>query len=148
MFNEPRRDHPDSGQCPRCGTKLNGPVKFCPECGANQHAAASRAARNAAAHRSRTQYYVFGSAVVFALVFTAFGISHRNQRGQPPTAQAIQGSILARTAHPSGVQFRLGKASHNVFVRPGGHRKFSNADVANDIPFHASARGATRTRFV
>ena len=44
MFDEP--GHAESGpwECPYCGTRLNAPLIVCPECGANQLAAASRIA--------------------------------------------------------------------------------------------------------
>ncbi|SDD90686.1 hypothetical protein [Paraburkholderia lycopersici] len=42
MFNEPGHDDCGPWQCPYCGTGLNAPLILCPECGANQLAAASR----------------------------------------------------------------------------------------------------------
>jgi hypothetical protein len=123
MFHDPRRDDPDSGQCPHCGTTLNGPVRFCPECGANQRAAASKAA----AHRSRTQYYAFGGTAVFALVFAAFGISHRNLREHTPEAQAIQGSAPGQP---------------HIFAVPGpGQPGVTAQPVLASVPQHHPLRG-------
>lgn len=44
MFNEPGHDDAGPWQCPYCGTRLNAPLILCPECGANQLAAAARVA--------------------------------------------------------------------------------------------------------
>jgi hypothetical protein len=43
MFNEPGHEDAGPWQCPYCGIRLNAPLLLCPQCGANQLAAASRA---------------------------------------------------------------------------------------------------------
>lgn len=71
-------------------------MKFCPECGANQLAAASRAAAasETAAHHMRPQLYAVGTVAAFALAFTAYGILHRNEPEQNPVVQ-VHGSVYA-----------------------------------------------------
>jgi hypothetical protein len=44
MFNEPGHEDTGPWQCPYCGIRLNAPLLLCPQCGANQLAAASRLA--------------------------------------------------------------------------------------------------------
>lgn len=96
MSNESSRDDPGSRQCPCCGTRLNGLMKFCPECGANQTTASPRqeAAGEIAGHRSRQQFYAFASVAVFALAFAAYGIMHRDAREPTPIVQITQGAVL------------------------------------------------------
>jgi hypothetical protein len=95
MFNTPRQNAPDSRLCRRCGTQLNRSMRFCPECGANQQAAASRetAAREADTPRSGAPYYAFATVTVFAVLFTAYGISYHHERKQPPDVSAAQGAV-------------------------------------------------------
>lgn len=94
MSNEPGQHDLRLRQCPACGTWVRGPMKFCPECGANQLFAASRAAAagETVAHHLRPQFYVVGSVAVFAVAFTAYGILHRDE---PAPAAQVQGSVLA-----------------------------------------------------
>jgi hypothetical protein len=103
MSNEPGQNDARPRQCPACGTWVNGPMKFCPECGANQLAAATRAAaaREAASHHLRPQFFAVGSVAVFAVAFTAYGIlHHNNDRDQTPGVQA-QGPVLASQSTPA-----------------------------------------------
>ncbi|WP_321936531.1 hypothetical protein [Paraburkholderia sp. J8-2] len=44
MFNAPGRDDPGPSECPYCGTRFIAPLALCPQCGANQLAAAARIA--------------------------------------------------------------------------------------------------------
>ncbi|QGZ59678.1 hypothetical protein [Paraburkholderia acidiphila] len=44
MFNAPGHDDPGPSECPYCGTRFNAPLALCPQCGANQLAAAARIA--------------------------------------------------------------------------------------------------------
>lgn len=101
MSNEPGQNDARPRQCPACGTWVNGPMKFCPECGANQLAAATRAAaaREAASHHLRPQFFAVGSVAVFAVAFTAYGVLHHTDRDQTPGVQA-QGSVLASQGAP------------------------------------------------
>jgi hypothetical protein len=81
-------------QCPAGETWVNGPMKFCPECGANPLCAASRAAAasQTAAHHLRPQFYAVGGVAVLAIAFTAYGILHRNETAR---VAGVQGSVLA-----------------------------------------------------
>ena len=117
-----RRNEPVSGQCPRCGTRLNGATKFCPECGATQRAATSGNTPDredaATAHRSGTPYYAFVSVIVFALVFTAYGVSYHHQQGTTP-GFTVQGPVLASMPphHPLQGQSDERKGSTNSRAR-------------------------------
>ncbi|CAG9214234.1 conserved hypothetical protein [Paraburkholderia tropica] len=53
MFNEPGRGAPGPRQCPHCGNRLNAPLIFCPQCGANQLAGASRGGEGGTPERPR-----------------------------------------------------------------------------------------------
>ncbi|MEX3963004.1 hypothetical protein AB4Y42_12425 [Paraburkholderia sp. EG286B] len=44
MLNAPGHDDSDPSECPYCGTRFNAPLALCPQCGANQVAAAARIA--------------------------------------------------------------------------------------------------------
>ncbi|MEX3914982.1 hypothetical protein AB4Y43_01885 [Paraburkholderia sp. BR10872] len=44
MLNTPGHDDSDPSECPYCGTRFNAPLALCPQCGANQQAAAARIA--------------------------------------------------------------------------------------------------------
>ncbi|WP_322032180.1 hypothetical protein [Paraburkholderia sp. J76] len=44
MLNAPGHDDSGPSECPYCGTTFNAPLALCPQCGANQLAAASRIA--------------------------------------------------------------------------------------------------------
>ncbi|WP_028207389.1 hypothetical protein [Paraburkholderia nodosa] len=44
MLNAPGHDDSDPSECPYCGTRFNAPLALCPQCGANQQAAAARIA--------------------------------------------------------------------------------------------------------
>ncbi len=44
MFDEPGHEQSGPWECPYCGMRLNAPLILCPQCGANQLAAASRLA--------------------------------------------------------------------------------------------------------
>ncbi|MCP3726418.1 hypothetical protein M3I53_25370 [Paraburkholderia sp. CNPSo 3272] len=44
MLNAPGHDDYDPSECPYCGTRFNAPLALCPQCGANQQAAAARIA--------------------------------------------------------------------------------------------------------
>lgn len=70
-------------------------MKFCPECGAYQLAATSPEAPQGepVGQRSRQQFYTFASVAVFALAFTAYGISRHVERDSTAVVQAAQGPI-------------------------------------------------------
>jgi len=96
MLNEPGLSDPGPRQCPYCGTRLNGLMKFCPECGTNQFAAAAHAAAGEpAVHGLRPHFYTFGSVAAFA----AYGILHHS--GPETSAVQAQGAVVASQDAPS-----------------------------------------------
>ncbi|WP_028217445.1 hypothetical protein [Paraburkholderia oxyphila] len=116
-------------------------MKFCPECGAKQRAAVSRgaAASEAAAHHSLSPYYAFASVAVFALVFTAYGISRYDQRERTPEALAIQGAVREQSralAVPASGEAANGTAQPVVASTPA-HR-------LSQAPIHTAHRHSAR----
>lgn len=62
MLNEPRRSHSGPWQCPYCGTGVNAPSLFCPQCGASQRAAPSfGAASNGPSPQERPHDFAYAS---------------------------------------------------------------------------------------
>jgi type IV secretory pathway VirB10-like protein len=94
MFNEPGRGAPGPRQCSSCGARLDGPMKFCPQCGANLLVRPLRmAAASGPAQHAWPYLYIFGCVAAFALVVGAYVLSHRGERDQITGVQIIQGSV-------------------------------------------------------
>ncbi|MCG5078273.1 MULTISPECIES: hypothetical protein [Paraburkholderia] len=55
----------------------------------------------AATDHSTTPYYAFATVAVFAVVFTALGISHHDQQAQTPQVPAVEGTVLERAHVPA-----------------------------------------------
>jgi hypothetical protein len=111
MLNEPGRYDHGPLQCPYCGTRLNGPTKFCPECGTNQLAAAAHpAAGEPQAHGFGPHFYTFASVAAFAVAFAAYGILHHPR--PEPSAVRVQGSVAASQDGPAISASTVPLASH------------------------------------
>jgi hypothetical protein len=91
MLNDPGRNDPDRRRCPSCGIRYTGPMKYCPECGVGQLSTTPRPAQvtESATHHTRSQIATFASVIVFALVFSAWGISYHTARERPPAGARL-----------------------------------------------------------
>ena len=100
MLNEPGLGDSGPRQCSSCGASLDGPLNFCPHCGASQRGASFREPMSAErpyeepeVHHGHSYLYAFATVAVFASVFAGYVLSHRHARETAPEAQIAQGVV-------------------------------------------------------